>query len=491
SERDGGGIYIVSALGGEPRLIAREGRRPRFSPDGSRIAYSVGLPRSGSTAPSSTFVIALAGGAPARVLSDFAVAHDPVWSPDGRALLVTAKRSRSEALADLDWWVAATDGRDPVATGAARIPAVKTSFEGPTPGYQWRDDGVLFSDGTSLWSMPMSADGRAGGSARRLTLGVERQYDPSMSRDDRLVFASAIATRVIDRVSLTIPDAQPVTLYADNRLGEGRTSQTRDGSLLVFPRDREIWIKDLRTGKERFVVRAEGGNERSSINATVSPGGERIAYNADSIGYVIETSGGVARRVCEPCEPHGFLSDGRRLLLSPRLNTTEVSLRVVDVVTAASQDIIAPLPNVHFDRPHASSDDRWLAFRREIGNQNKTFVTRLAPGAPPPPDAWQQVDEPTVTGRPAGWSPDSRILYLLLDTDGFRCLWAQRVDASGRLEGKPYAARHFHGANESSFGTSFGNAITADGFVLDGTRRMGNIWLLAAPKPRAASSSAP
>ena len=39
SERGGGGVYLVSALGGSARLIAPEGRQPRFSPDGTRIAY--------------------------------------------------------------------------------------------------------------------------------------------------------------------------------------------------------------------------------------------------------------------------------------------------------------------------------------------------------------------------------------------------------------------------------------------------------------------
>ena len=42
SERAGGGIFTVSVHGGEARLVARYGRRPKFSPDGKWIAYWVG-----------------------------------------------------------------------------------------------------------------------------------------------------------------------------------------------------------------------------------------------------------------------------------------------------------------------------------------------------------------------------------------------------------------------------------------------------------------
>ena len=42
SQREGGGIYVISALGGEERLIAKAGHGPRFSPDGRWIAYYVG-----------------------------------------------------------------------------------------------------------------------------------------------------------------------------------------------------------------------------------------------------------------------------------------------------------------------------------------------------------------------------------------------------------------------------------------------------------------
>src|SRR3954466_12853137 len=40
SDRDGGGIYVVPADGGAPRLVAKDGSRPKFSPDGKWIAYS-------------------------------------------------------------------------------------------------------------------------------------------------------------------------------------------------------------------------------------------------------------------------------------------------------------------------------------------------------------------------------------------------------------------------------------------------------------------
>jgi hypothetical protein len=67
----------------------------------------------------------------------------------------------------------------------------------------------------------------------------------------------------------------------------------------------------------------------------------------------------------------------------------------------------------------------------------------------------------------------------LLDTDGHRCLWGQRVNDHGQLVGKPFAARHFHdfrGANTIS--TSLGNAIGPAGFLYETTRVSGEVWRL-------------
>src|SRR5439155_8465654 len=64
SERDGGGIYVVSTLGGEARSIAPLGRRPRFSPDGNWIAYWIGSGNAGFLPPGSgkIYVMPAAGG---------------------------------------------------------------------------------------------------------------------------------------------------------------------------------------------------------------------------------------------------------------------------------------------------------------------------------------------------------------------------------------------------------------------------------------------
>jgi hypothetical protein len=39
SERDGGGLFVVPALGGSERKLCGFGYRPRWSPDGSQVLF--------------------------------------------------------------------------------------------------------------------------------------------------------------------------------------------------------------------------------------------------------------------------------------------------------------------------------------------------------------------------------------------------------------------------------------------------------------------
>src|ERR1035441_4387594 len=85
-----GGVTRCPKLGGEVRFVVRDGLDPKFSPEGSQVAYWVGdpeiaLPIAGTGA---VFVVPAAGGAPRRVGANFTAARHPIWSRDGKHLLL-------------------------------------------------------------------------------------------------------------------------------------------------------------------------------------------------------------------------------------------------------------------------------------------------------------------------------------------------------------------------------------------------------------------
>ena len=260
SDRSPGGVYIMSAFGGPARLIAADGRTPRLSPDGTQVAYWTGQFRGDPTVvPAATFVLPLTGGPPRPLLSDFVVASYPLWSPDGRSLLVLGRRDRTSPAAEvLDWWWVPLDGRPSSKSGAMDLLDLRraTAVEQVTRG-NWTSAGVMFSVSGSLWSLPISPEsGRVAGGPTRLTFGTGQTLGATSSRDGQVVFAIADSERVIERVSLDDPAASPVPsrLYADNRSIAERASETSDGSLIVFERGfpgyREIWQKNIRSPRE-------------------------------------------------------------------------------------------------------------------------------------------------------------------------------------------------------------------------------------------------
>jgi hypothetical protein len=159
-------------------------------------------------------------------------------------------------------------------------------------------------------------------------------------------------------------------------------------------------------------------------------------------------------------------------------------VRVVDTLTRQAQGIVVTPDGGGIGRVHASPDDRFVAFQHRGG----IFVTEMAPGAPKGPDAWHRIDDPAAGGRPCGWSVDSRTLYLLLETDGFRCLWGQRIGDGGTPLGQIAPVRHFHKTMTQEFSNSFGNSITRDGFLYGGVDMRGNIWRLTPASTRTPSS---
>ena len=486
SDRDGGGIFVVSTLGGPARLVVAAGRQPRYSPDASRIAYTVGQFRGNpSSSQSSLNILPLAGGEPTRLLPDFESVSGPVWSPDGRALLAIARHDLASPLSEsLDWWWIPIDGRQPVRTGVLDLPGLRAAEAVPRA---WTADGVLFSDGQNLRSVAVSqTTGRVDGPARLITVASGAYEEPATSNDGSIVFAALTKERVIARAVLNDVNAAmpPVRLHADGQNGAYRASITRDGAMIAFEqqiqRQWEIWIKMLSTGEQRLLIRVDAP---TSVNPTLSPDGARVAYTIGETtgmgrGYVLSTAGGTPQQVCQQCVLYGFISDNRRVLAQA---DGVRALRLYDV-NGSYEDLVTS-PEGVLNRPHVSAGDKWLAFRRTVNAVSRIFVVPFIPGHPSLDNLWIPIDEPTTTGRPAGWSLDGSVLYLLLDADGFRCLWGQRVDhTSGRPLGTPFPVRHFHGSRVATAGgvsSTFGNAVSAVGFIYEAMDTRSDIWKLS------------
>src|SRR6185437_9841490 len=96
--RDGGGLFVVPALGGIERRLTSFGVQPKWSPDGSLVLFALS-----SAETRATYVVALDQSPPHPVLEGFV--NDDLryvtcraWHPDGRVSILGATRSRGYGL---------------------------------------------------------------------------------------------------------------------------------------------------------------------------------------------------------------------------------------------------------------------------------------------------------------------------------------------------------------------------------------------------------
>ncbi len=321
SDRDGGGIYSVGILGGHPRLILKDGYLPRFSPDGSRIAYSLGAFGSGGFG-GRLHVFSLATGATKILTPDLVAAGPAAWSPDGRLLVFAA--SKNYVLRPTDLWMCSAEGGP--ATRISTLPILEDAalFGQITPvSVAWFGKNLIVSakrgDSSNLWVSTISSESRQlTGALTRITLGSGNEALPSVSADGKLIFASHLH-------SIGIWEATPgknATTASMGRLTEDRAlnyrpSVSADGSKLAYVSNRsgtfEAWVRDLATGREAVVA----PEPKPQIAAAISRDGRNIAFSDGNAVYVAPVSGGAPRLLCEGCgrpdatwTPEGGLPDG-------------------------------------------------------------------------------------------------------------------------------------------------------------------------------------
>jgi serine/threonine protein kinase len=506
SNRDGGGVYVMPALGGNARLVAERGRRPRFSPDGRNLAYWTGpwLSGVGPRGPgTSVFIIPTNGGKSRPIAEGFVTAREPVWSPDGESLLFFGRKTADNSPSGVfDWWWAPLDGREPVPTGVLDLLNARgLEGAGDDDGFgeleamptTWTASGVVFSahrgEGVNLWRLNVAArTGRVTEtSLERLTFGAGSDFLPSVDGNGRVAFQLTSE----GYVSLTLPlesnAGRPTGAIVRQSFSAGqrggRNSLDASGRWLAYTKNREssseIWVKDLTSGQERHLVTTVP----TLLNPVMSHDGTKVAYavpeGGRQVGYVVPVSGGTARQVCEACGFHGWFADSRRIVTGTGPVRRPSRLQVLDVVDGTALDLVVD-PTAALGRADIAPDSRWLSF----SSRGRVWIAPARPGNPPSEPEWISIYTIAENSaeRACGWSPDSRLLYLLLEQDGFRDLYAQRIDSvRGQPLGEPFIVQHLHDPRRRWGSTPLGTAIVRNAFVFSQVEITGSIWLLTPP----------
>jgi Tol biopolymer transport system component len=499
SERDGGGLYVIPSTGGSAQLLVQGGLDPRFSPDGRWVAYWSGDPL--STEGASVWVIPSSGGKPGRIHPEFLDARHPVWSADGRYLLFVghAEGPRQSG----DWYVVpfengASAGRV-IRTGAETLLRMQTVRETSEAYYSgaavipsaWVSGQVVFS--ARLMPMGRQSGGlphllripispsilEAGGAAHEITTGSDWDGHPSVSAGGCVVFSRRESRPEIWSIA---PDGsgEPRRLTADT--GDARPSISLDGRRLAYrfhlAGDRgEYRVLDLETGRQ---IARLAQNSPRDWPIFLSSTGDELVYSSGGIFRVRLPDGKterIARRGGEQaasCSP-----DGKRVLVQRGWR----GLGLLEIETGHEREFLRgdrfPIVEARF-----SPDGKWVAYTLAARPHPQIFV--VAVEAPEQPI---EVTPDTSSAVSPAWSADGNQLYFLTPCQGFRCIWARRLEPQRKKPlGEPFPVRHFHharyGLTSGIDPQNVGLVAARDKLVFGMFETVGNVWSLPSlPRP--------
>ena len=216
-----GDIYTMPIAGGTPTRIA-EGLaweiQPRFSPDGSRIAFT-----SDRNGADNIWVMNADGSDKRRVtLENFRLLNQPTWSPDGRYIAAKKHFTTERSAGTGEVWLYHISGGGGVALVERASESLQKELGEP----------VYAPDGSAIYY------------TRNVSPGAIFQY----AQDSQQSLFE------IEKYDLATGE---VTTAVSGYGGSVRPQPSPDGKYLSFVRrDRDqsqLWVKDLSSGEERMI----------------------------------------------------------------------------------------------------------------------------------------------------------------------------------------------------------------------------------------------
>jgi Tol biopolymer transport system component/imidazolonepropionase-like amidohydrolase len=279
SDRDGAiALWVRDLRTGDDRRLVADASSAAWSPDGTRLAYLDGDSR--------LRVVRVASREERQAHDRLFEPGRPSWSPDGRAVVMSALRPYSTRFREGTnqmLWVAVEP--DTTSSGRAAfapdrwidpVPHGSTGMRG-TGGPLWSPDGREMAAivGGYLTTYPVTRDGTPTGPPRRVT--EDLAATPSWAADSRhLLYQVADRFRIVDLADGGVRDVVPrwtwtasrpsgaITVHA-GRLVDGRPGAARTGIDIVIDGHRITAVEPHRDDLHRGTVVDAAG-------ATVIPG---------------------------------------------------------------------------------------------------------------------------------------------------------------------------------------------------------------------------
>ena len=476
SRREGGGIYTVPMTGGDEQLIAKNGQRPRFSPDARSILYDTltGLQTSAIN------IVAATGGPPEEIKTGFTSPGIAIWSPDGTRILFGQMEATTWGAAATDFWSVPNDGGKPVPTGLKHL--LERHKLTDVLDFDWAGSDLVFSaksgDTRNLWRIRFSPlDWTLSGAPERITAGTG-ESKPSANATTRIAFSAETVARNLWMIEMDtssgLPRGELRPLTADDAT-DIKPSLSGDGRRLAFISNRngndDVWARDLETGQEKALT----ATPATETHPVVSPDGSLVAYFTlpDGPLYLVPFRGGIPEKLCDDCgRPMDWSPDVKRITY---WHGTPIRYSTIDVATREKK-LLVQHPKYEIHTARYSRDGRWITFRTGLGPSGLTvYVALLRDGAATAEEQWIRIAD---NAAHSWWSPDGKLVYFISERDGFACIYAQRLDSATKQPvGEPFGVQHFHDARRSILRGEFGNPNRSPRLVFSLVELKGNIWL--------------
>jgi len=431
-------LFIMPALGGTPRLMAKGACCAAWSPDGRQVAYVRSPRRFGMVERPESIYVTTPDGGPSRFVGVVPDPHSLSWSPDGQ-------------------WLALVSGNDAFAVGTAQfgnigpsavvlvpagggalIPVTDNAALNASPA--WTPDGrrLLFvsdRDGArDVYAVRLSNSGKPEGRPSRVTTGLNAHTISLAANGTRLAYS--VYTSHANVWSIPIPTGGPVSVDRATQVTPG--NQTVE-QMAVSPDGRWLYFDSDRSGNADIYRMPLGGGELEQLttnptgdfNPAVSPDGRWVAFHSLRFGtrdiFVMPAEGGEAQRVTDdPGEERApsWSPDGRSLSYFLSGTGARNGLYVISKDQGGrwgpprqvwNQTVVGLWSPDGRTLVSASADGIWLIPAAGGAPRRVTELPETARGSEPPN---------------ASWSLDGRTIYFKAsDREGRASIWA--VAATG------------------------------------------------------------